>query len=148
MNPKRRIIKLIIFVVLSLFIGGPMSIRDEGVVLGVIRIINTGLFVYMMIDLFSNMKKLETNRRKISKKIAIINILWGITFIIINILQYGTILKVLNILALGVIVSMIYALFAQERRSMKEMNIIRFGYIWIGFVLFIPVILILMFKGY
>lgn len=149
---KKTIIKGIIFAVLTLSFSMSVLLESTNYLLSFLRVINGALLSFMLICIYSNMFSKNIYNNKLSKKLSIVNLLWGITFLLANIIEYGTIVKILNVLAIAVVVSACYELFFKKDNGVNEknidMNIIKFGYIWVGFVLLIPILLIFVFKGY
>lgn len=146
---KRAIIKIIIFVLLTSVFSLGVLMSNKDIITKGFRFINSALLSYLLVYIFSNITTIRINKDIVSKKAAIISLLWAVTFIIANVLEYKTILKVLNLLALFVIGTTVYELFNKKyNKENTEINVFEFGYVWIGFVLLIPIILILVIIGF
>ncbi|MDR5659440.1 hypothetical protein RH915_08045 [Serpentinicella sp. ANB-PHB4] len=94
----------------------------------------------------------ETKSR--GNKLVYVNLIWGISFLLANILEGGRIVRILNILAVAVIIISIIELIKikkntdQEQEKMTTQGTIKLGYMLILYYISLPVILILLLKGY
>ena len=146
---RASIIKTVIFIILVILFSGFELIESNHLVLSYFRLINSGLFAYMLVEIFSSIFKDEDKKKFHSKKFLIINLLWGITFIIVNYLRYGTVIKMLSILGLFVVIISLWGLFFEkDKPKKKEMDVYKFGYLWLLQVILIPFLVILVLKGY
>jgi predicted membrane metal-binding protein len=145
---KKRIIKSCITIALAIIFSMPWIMDGQKIIMKILGFSNGYFISYMLVEVFSSMQKLSLNKRKISRNINLSCLLWAITFFLLNTIKYGTIMKLLNILAVFVIGTSIYDLVRLYRNKNKEVDCIEIGYIWIGFVLLIPVVLILVLIGY
>lgn len=145
---KKRIIKSVITIVLAIIFSMPWRMDSQKITMQILGFLNGCFISYMLVEVFSNIPKLGLNKKKITKKINFSCLLWAITFLLLNIIKYGKIVKVLNILAIFVIGMSIYEIISLYKKKNNEVDSIKFGYIWVGFVLLIPAVLILVLIGY
>ena len=146
---RRNSIQVIVFVIVMIIFSLGILASDKDIIVKAFYFMSIGLLSYMLVYVFSNITSDKTNKKIVSKKIAITTLLWAMTFIIANFLEYKTIFKVLNLLAFFVIGTAVYELFNKKyNRENKEIDVFRFGYVWIGFVLLIPIIVVLVIIGY
>ena len=146
---RRNSIQVIVFVIVMIIFSLGILASDKDSIVKAFYFMSIGLLSYMLVYVFSNITSDKTNKKIVSKKIAITTLLWAMTFIIANFLEYKTIFKVLNLLAFFVIGTAVYELFNKKyNRENKEIDVFRFGYVWIGFVLLIPIIVVLVIIGY
>ena len=146
---RRNSIQVIVFVIVMIIFSLGILASDKDIIVKAFYFMSIGLLSYMLVYVFSNITSDKTNKKIVSKKIAITTLLWAMTFIIANFLEYKTIFKVLNLLAFFVIGTAVYELFNKKyNRENKEIDVFRFGYVWIGFVLLVPIMVVLVIIGY
>lgn len=124
----------------------------------VLRIINAFLLIAMFIMIFANMVWGKV-KRSFAKTLMIVNMIWGITFLIANVMEYGFTFKILNLLSVAVVLFSGYEIIfggrirkdidADANKNTDEIHKeYKFYFLWLIGVLLIPVLLILVIKGY
>ena len=144
----KKYFKIIVFFVLTILFSFA-HIVSNNLLISFIGIVNSALISYMLIMIFSSIG--QNNKSIMTKRLMLINFFWGVTFLAINILKYGTIFKILNLLAVFVIGSSLYEFIKIKVKKLDqkdENDAFKFAYVWLLFILLIPILIILVLIGY
>lgn len=153
---KKLFISAIIVGVISILFNGYL-IKEKGLfdIVVILKIINGFCIFYPLTILFSDLFKGKITKDKENSNLYILMIsysIFALSGLIILYIERGTIFKVQGIINIFIIiVSFIYLISKKNKINYKEMTgnqIYKFGYLWLLGVLLIPVILILVLKGY
>ena len=145
---KKKIIKSFITIILTIAFSMTWIVDSPSITIKTLGLLNGYFMSLMLVEVFVSMHKLDEKKEKMTKNTNIFSLMWAITFLILNTIKYGTVIKLLNALAAIVIVTSIISLVSLRKKDRKEVDSIRFGYIWVGCVLLIPVVLIFVLMGY
>lgn len=139
--------KVSIFIILTFVLSFGYILDNQNIILTVLRVINSTCLASMLVNIFSDIGFKE--KKGMNKRLLAINLVWASTFMIANTMQYGTFFKVINLLALFVIVISVAELVMNKRLGKeKKEDALKTGYVLIGTIFLIPAVLILVLKGF
>lgn len=153
---KKLFISAIIVGIISILLNGYL-IKEKGLIdiVVILKIINGFCVFYPLVILFSNISKGKITKDKENPKINILMIsysIFALSGLILLYIERGTIFKVQGLINIFIIIFSVISLISKKNKNnFKEMTgnqIYKFGYFWLLGVLLIPVILILILKGY
>ncbi len=136
--------------ILSMAILNGLFINFDAVNIGV-RIFRaiSGFALWSIIVIIAvNFLQKDTDKLKMNMKTAILGIVWSVSFILMNFFERGNLVSLLNVIAAIALVMNIIVLIKRKDIVATEENPIKFGYIWVGFVLLIPFLIIGVLLGY
>lgn len=144
---RKKILSLVTGMILSgLFIWMAWMSEASWIVKG-LRAISALAMVGIIIYSFRGILDSKKSTLKYSYGFLIIDSIWAISFLLANVIEKG-LFKVINIFPIAVLGIGIKVFLERHKGKEKEDNAIKFGYWWVGFVLLIPLVLILVAKGY
>ncbi|MGM0379081.1 MAG: hypothetical protein ACQEQE_04990 [Bacillota bacterium] len=139
--------KSILFIFILVLLNFPIFFSEKRLLVKSLRFLNRGLLAYyftlvFMKNGFDNINK----KSKMTKKEFIASILWALTFLLSNYIEYNSLFKIINIFPLFMI--FIVTLEYNQKIDFEKNDIFYLGNIYLGYILFLPIILILIFKGF
>ena len=121
---KKIINKSFITITLSIIFSIVWVIDEQKITMKILGFLNSYFISYILVEVFASIYKLDVNKEKMTRNINLACLLWGITFFILNTVKYGTVIKLLNILAVFVVGTSTYALAHLHRKEKKEVGCI------------------------
>ena len=139
--------KSILFVFILVFLNFPIFFSEKRLLVKSLRFLNRGLLAYYITLVFMKNSFDNINKKsKMSKKEFIVSILWTLTFLLSNYIEYNSLFKIINIFPLFMII--IVMLEYNQKIDFEKNDIFYLGNIYLGYILLLPIILILIFKGF
>lgn len=131
---------------IGLFISLIMIPEDKGLARG-LQLISSLAMASMVGHIFYGVFGKKQSTLRYSYILWTLNGIWAISFLGMNIVK-GNIFKIINLIPILVLGLGLRFMLDKNKNQAKNQDMIKFGYGWVGFVLLIPLLMILVAKGY